>query len=305
MFSACGSAEAESGSRLRAAVLVSGSIGAALALAVVSAEGQGLLWLARAQQPIRWAGEAVQPWLPASRAVWGEGPFPAYPAGFRSLGPGAGVWSMIQCDALANAQVYWLLHLAVFLAAAVRVRSSGPADAAPGLGRWARVLTISALIGMAIPWLGQIMWTFAGAVERAAIAAVSVVDPATGNTIADGASVPATGPFARGGIIAGCVLLDAAVAAWLIARMYRTEAGRGARDRCAGCGYPRVSESAMCPECGAAPGGSTAGGWRRFLAAALRGGLAALIGLLMLTPFVLGWIGAALPDAIWLRWVPF
>lgn len=305
MFSACGSAEAECGSRLRAAVLVSGSIGAALGLAVVAAEGQGLLWLARAQQPIRWAGEAVQPWLPASRAVWGEGPFPAYPAGFRSLGPDAGVWSVIQCDALANAQVYWLLHLAVFLAAAVLVRRAGPADAAPGLGRWARVLTVSAVFGMAIPWLGQVAWTFTGAVERAAIAAVSVVDPATGNTIADGASVPATGPFARGGIIAGCVLLDAAVSVWLIARMYRAAAARAAGDRCAGCGYPRVADGARCPECGATPGGRAAAGWRRVLPAALRGGIAALIGLLMLTPFVLGWLGAALPDAIWLRWVPF
>lgn len=274
-----------------------------LVIAVLAAEAQGLMWFRPAQQPIEAAAGWIQPWLPASRAVWGEGPFPSQPVGFRAMVVDSGGWSTMHCDALNYAQAYGVLHLAIFIGAVMLARSTGPDRAEPGLSRWMLAMGLSAGAAAVLPWLGQVLWTFTGAVERAAITAVSVVDPATGNTVAENPAVPASGPFARGGIVAGCVLLDIALTWCIVSRVKRAAARCDAH--CHGCGYPRMSNGARCPECGSTPRTSEDRGSAWWARAALRGSFAAVIGLLLLTPFVLGWLGAALPDELWIRWVPF
>lgn len=264
---------------------------------------QALFWFNDVQRPIRWAACEVQPLLPPSRAAVGEGP----PTTFRSLRASYDMCT-VQYDLIKQTQSYWLVHVVGVVAVSMLV---------PGASRLlrskqdlARVLTTSALAAMALPWLGQVAWTMSGVVGDAAVAATAVLDPVTGNLVSDNPPRPASGPTAHAGIIAGCILADLLVIVWMTRRAKRKSMQRQMADSalCPACGYVSGLR-AVCPECGvprtealSKARGDTAPRWGLI-------GLTAtgtvIVVLLLLSPFVLGWIGAALPDDSWYRLVPY
>lgn len=291
--------------RLRTVLWFAAIVPAVPIIAGGASQLQSLLWFDGPQRPVAWLARQLQPIMPPSRALAGQGPFSPgellYP---RSWPWDAPYRSIADCELGDLVGTYWPIHVigfAFFASLAIRrARRFGVDWSDLGLPR---ALTLSSLVATLLPAAGQLMWTFAQTMERIQIAAVTRLDPLTGEMVAYDPSVPATGPAARAGIIVGCLLAEL----WILMAFTIAVARRAilasvrAHGLCPRCGYALIH--AGCPECGSTENDAVGAGHAQRLWWRLTAGAA--ITIFLLTPFVLGWIGAMLPEKLWYKWVPF
>lgn len=292
----------ERSSRARTLLTLFGALSVTASLAVMSSLAQSLLWFKAVQWPLQWAAEAVEPWLPPMFAVQPESIVDKLH--YRS-------WSAqydlctYEYDVVCQARDYWLAQAGITVL--VVLMYSGwilPFGARCTRRALWRSMTIAALCVAAIPVVGQAAWTFALIVSDTVLSARAVFDPVDGCMSVIDPPLPATGPTARAGIIAGCVLAQA----WITLAVARGQCRAAIADSvqvrglCPACAYPLTGAAgARCPECGDVHVSRVeAARWAK----PARYALLVLIALLLLSPFVLGCIGAAWPHAAQ-RWIPY